>query len=116
MIIDEDDIGNESNYDLLCNTIDDKIGKQFPNWRYSFVIVYRTNGDSILGCDDLANILTIYMENNGNSSKSTIEILLKMDGLSQTSGNLSDPKKIYDSRKELNKLKTCQSYWDDCKN
>ena len=113
MIINEDDIRNESNYDVLCNTIDEKIGKEYCNWRYSFAIVDSTNGDSILGSDDLANILTIYMESNG--SKSTIVILLKMEGLSQTSGNLSNPKKIYDSKKELNKLKTYQSYWNDHK-
>ena len=115
MIINEDDIGNESNYDLLCNTIDDKIGKQFANWRYSFAIVDSTNGDSILGLDDLTNILTIYMDNNSNSSKSSIVILLKMEGLSQTSSNSSNTKKVYDSTKELKKLKTYQSYWNDPK-
>ena len=113
MTVNEDDVENESNYDSLCNTIDNNIGKQYPDWRFSFAIVDSTNGDSILGADDLNGILGIYMKNNRCSGESTIVVALKMDGLSQTGDIASNTANIYDSDKELNKLKTYQSYWND---
>ena len=48
MIVNEDNIDSESNYDLLCSTIDNNVGKQYPDWKFSFEITDSTNGDSIL--------------------------------------------------------------------
>ena len=45
MIVNEDNIDSESNYDLLCSTIDNNVGKQYPDWKFSFEITDSTNGD-----------------------------------------------------------------------
>ena len=111
MEVNEEDVSNESNYDSLCNCIEKIVAIKYSSWRYNFAIIDSSNGDSILGADDLIRILTMYVEND-NSGASSILISLKMRALSQSSDVSSKPKS-YDSKEELNKLKIYQSYWND---
>ena len=66
----EENLFNVENYELLRECIDKKIGETHPTWRFDFVIADSSNGNVIVGADDMSQVLKVYKDSESPSSSS----------------------------------------------
>ena len=116
LIVKEDDLCNKDVYVWLYNEIDKMIGETYSDWRYDFVIVDSSNGESILSSNDLIRVLAVYkqtMNMNMNDNQVDSHILFKMKHLSAPKPNTKNKLEQHDVQEQFNKLKMFLRYWNN---
>ena len=110
----EENLFKNENYELLCQCVDKEIDETHPTWRIDFVIVDSSNGNTMIGTEDMCRIFNVYKDNDSASaseSSSSFNIMFRLQSL--YGANESKKRDMYDAKTEYENLEKIQDCWDD---